>query len=109
VLAALLIHSFRDEPLFQLPHQLLTALVDVDEHLAAWRWRHALLAHRQIGGRSGTGGTAGHAYLEAAARRHRIFTDLFDLPTFFLPRSQRPQLPEHVREQLQFRYAPEPR
>jgi len=102
--AALLINLYRDEPIFQLPFRLLTALIDLDEGFTAWRYRHALLAHRMIGGRIGTGGTAGHAYLEAAARKHRVFDDLFDLPTFFIPRSALPTLPPEVAEQMGFRY-----
>jgi tryptophan 2,3-dioxygenase len=101
-LAALLINLYRDEPIFQLPFRFLTGLVDIDEGFATWRHRHALLAHRMIGNRIGTGGTAGHEYLEAAARRHRIFTDLFDLPTFFIPRSALPDLPPDVAEQMAF-------
>jgi tryptophan 2,3-dioxygenase len=104
VLAALLINLYRDEPMFQLPFQFLTRLVDVDEGLATWRYRHALMVHRMIGGRIGTGGTSGHAYLEATARRHRVFGDLFDLPTFFIPRSSLPVLPREVAEQLDFRF-----
>jgi len=103
-LAALLINLYRDEPIFQLPFRFLTALVDIDESFTAWRQRHALLAHRMIGGRIGTGGTSGHEYLAAAARRHRVFNDLFDLPTFFIPRSALPPLPPEVAEQMGFRY-----
>jgi tryptophan 2,3-dioxygenase len=105
ILAALLINLYRDEPILTLPFRFLTGLVDIDEGFTAWRQRHALMAHRMIGGRIGTGGTSGHEYLEAAARRHRIFQDLFDLPTFFIPRSSLPPLPARVREQLDFRYA----
>jgi tryptophan 2,3-dioxygenase len=64
------------------------------------------MAHRMIGSRIGTGGTAGHEYLAAAARRHRVFNDLFDLPTFFIPRSARPPLPPEVAAQMGFRYGP---
>ena len=103
-LAALLINLYRDEPIFQLPFRFLTTLVDIDEGFTAWRQRHALLAHRMIGGRIGTGGTSGHEYLAAAARRHRVFNDLFDLPTFFIPRSALPPLPPEVVEQMGFRY-----
>jgi tryptophan 2,3-dioxygenase len=103
-LAALLVNLYRDEPIFQLPFRFLTALVDIDEGFTTWRHRHALLAHRMIGGRIGTGGTAGHEYLEAAARRHRVFGDLFDLPTFFLPRSALPPLPAEVEQQMGFRW-----
>lgn len=102
--AALLINLYRDEPIFQLPFRFLTTLVDIDESFTTWRHRHALLAHRMIGSRIGTGGTAGHEYLEAAARRHRVFTDLFDLPTFFIPRSALPPLPPQVAEEMGFRW-----
>jgi tryptophan 2,3-dioxygenase len=103
-MAALFINLYRDEPILQMPFRFLSALVDIDEMFTTWRQRHALLAHRMIGSRIGTGGTAGHAYLEATARHHRIFTDLFDLPTFFIPRSAVPPLPpEHVKE-LDFYY-----
>ena len=105
LLAALLINLYRDEPIFSMTFRFLTGLVDIDEGFTAWRQRHALMAHRMIGGRIGTGGTSGHEYLEAAARKHRIFQDLFDLPTFFIPRSSLPELPAGIREQLDFRYA----
>ena len=103
-LAALLINLYRDEPIFQLPFRFLTALVDVDEGFTTWRQRHALMVHRIIGGRIGTGGTTGHEYLQAAARHHRVFTDLFDLPTYFIPRSALPALPTEVAEQMGFRW-----
>jgi len=103
LLAALLISLYRDEPVFQMPFRMLTRLLDVDEGFATWRYRHALLAHRMIGGKIGTGGAAGYSYLEAAANHHRVFGDLFDLPTFFIPRSALPALPPEVEEQLGFR------
>jgi len=105
-LAALLINLYRDEPMLQLPFRFLLGLVDVDEGFSAWRQRHALLAHRMIGGRIGTGGTSGHEYLEAAASKHHVFHDLLDLPTFFIPRTALPALPAEVQTQLDFRYRP---
>jgi tryptophan 2,3-dioxygenase len=106
-LAALLISLYRDEPALHLPHRLLRALVDLDEGFTAFRNAHALLVHRSIGGRIGTGGTSGHEYLEAAARKHKVFTDLFDLATYHLPRRELPVLPDAVRVQMSFRYAAE--
>ena len=103
-LAALLISLYRDAPAFQLPFSLLTALVDIDEGFTAWRQRHALMAFRMIGGRVGTGGTSGHRYLEAAAQRHTVFHDLFELSGFLLPTSKLPDLPAEVKAQLRFRY-----
>jgi tryptophan 2,3-dioxygenase len=103
-LAALLITLYRDEPMFHLPFQLLVALVDIDEGFTAWRYRHALLVQRMIGDKVGTGGTSGHVYLQKAAERHRAFRDLFELPTFCIPRSALPELPPAVRVQLGFRW-----
>lgn len=101
--AALLIHLYRDEPALHLPFRLLTALVDLDTGLTAFRQAHARMVRRAIGGRVGTGGTSGHAYLEAAAARHQVFTDLADLATFHLPRRELPVLPDEVRTELGFR------
>lgn len=102
VLAALLIHLHRDRPIFQVPFQLLSALVDVDEGFTAWRQRHALMVQRMIGSRIGTGGTSGARYLEATARHHRVFVDLFDLPSLLIPRSALPPLPDHVAARMEF-------
>ena len=54
-LAALLINLYRDEPILHLPFRFLTNLMDVDETLTTWRYRHALMVSRMIGGRIGTG------------------------------------------------------
>ncbi len=47
--AALLINLYRDEPVVQLPFRLLATLMDVDEGLTNWRYRHALMVRRMIG------------------------------------------------------------
>jgi tryptophan 2,3-dioxygenase len=103
VLAALLIHLHRDQPILQMPYQLLSNLVDVDEGFTSWRQRHVLMVQRMIGTRIGTGGTSGSDYLEQTARRHRVFADLFDLASLLIPRSALPPLPEHVTRGMQFR------
>ncbi len=107
-IAALLITLYRDEPAFQMPHRLLTALVDVDEGFTAWRQRHALMVHRMIGSKIGTGGTSGHRYLEKAAERNKAFRDLYDLATYCIPRHQLPELPPEVAQQLGFRFHASP-
>lgn len=104
-LGALFISLYRDEPMLQIPFRLLQALTDIDEGLTAWRYRHALMVHRMIGSRVGTGGTSGADYLRAAADKHKVFVDLFDLATFHIPRSELPVLPEQVRRQMQFRWS----
>jgi tryptophan 2,3-dioxygenase len=103
-LAALLITLYRDEPIFHMPFQLLVALIDIDEGFTAWRYRHALLVQRMIGEKIGTGGTSGHVYLQKAAERHRAFRDLFELPTYCIPRSSLPVLPPEVQSQMGFRW-----
>jgi hypothetical protein len=60
--AALFIHLYRDQPILHLPFQFLTTLVEVDELLATWRYRHALMVHRMVGTKIGTGGSSGHRY-----------------------------------------------
>jgi tryptophan 2,3-dioxygenase len=103
-IAALLITLYRDEPAFQMPHRLLNALVDIDEGFTAWRYRHALMVHRMIGSKIGTGGTSGHRYLQKAAERNKAFRDLYDLATYCIPRHQLPELPPEVARQLGFRF-----
>ncbi len=102
--AALLIHLYRDRPILQLPFRLLTVLVDVDELLSYWRYRHAQMAMRMIGTKIGTGGSSGSHYLRDVALKVRIFSDLANLSTFFIPRSDLPVLPPEVEETMGFRY-----
>jgi len=105
VQAALFIMVYRDEPVLQLPFRLLTALMDIEEALTMWRYRHALMVQRMIGVKVGTGGSSGHDYLRETAERHRIFSDLFQLSTFLIPRSQLPVLPAELKQQLGYVYA----
>ena len=105
--AALLIQLYRDEPILHLPFRLLQALVDIDENFTNWRYRHALMAKRMIGTKIGTGGSSGGEYLRKAAEHNRVFGDLNNLTTFFIPRSELPQLPEDVRQKLGFHWHPE--
>ncbi|MGF1592136.1 MAG: tryptophan 2,3-dioxygenase family protein [Kiloniellaceae bacterium] len=102
--AALFITLYRDEPVLQLPFRLLSLLMDIDETMTAWRYRHALMVQRMIGMKLGTGGSSGHDYLAEAARRYRVFADLFALSTFLIPRSALPPLPEPLRSAMGFRY-----
>ena len=102
--AALFIHLYRDQPILNLPFRFLTALVDVDELLAAWRYRHALMVHRMIGTKIGTGGSSGHRYLLATVERNKVFTGLYDLSTFLISRSALPALPPEMERRLGFYY-----
>jgi tryptophan 2,3-dioxygenase len=100
--AALFIHLYRDQPILHLPFRLLRTLVDVDELLSTWRYRHALMVHRMIGTKIGTGGSSGHQYLLRTVEKNKVFTDLFDLSTFLLSRSALPALPPDLERRLGF-------
>jgi tryptophan 2,3-dioxygenase len=56
--------------------ELCERLVDLDEGLQEWRYRHVKMVERTIGGRPGTGGSSGAAYLQETVGRP-IFPDLW--------------------------------
>ncbi|MDX1479679.1 MAG: tryptophan 2,3-dioxygenase family protein [Saprospiraceae bacterium] len=99
-IAALLIHLYREEPILQMPYQLLSTLMDIEEHFTNWRQRHAQMVLRMIGRKTGTGGSSGHAYLAATAREHQIFSDLYNISTLLIPRSELPKLPDDMKRRL---------
>lgn len=102
--AALLIQLYRDQPILQTPFRIIRALLDIDETMTTWRYRHALMAYRMLGQKIGTGGSSGHKYLADATSKHKIFTDFFNLTTFFIPRSQVPALPKSIADRMNFHY-----
>ena len=102
--AALLILLYRDQPILHNPYRLLSKLIDLDELLTTWRYKHYLLATRMIGRKIGTGGSVGASYLKKATSKHRIFDDLTSLTTFLIPRSDLPDLPKKVLKSLSFYY-----
>ena len=104
--AALLILLYRDEPILHSPFNLISRLIDMDELLTSWRQRHALMVRRMIGDKIGTGGSSGHKYLHEAADKHKIFSDLADLSTFFIPRSALPELPKDIKQNLGYQFKP---
>ena len=61
-------------------YQLAEKLVDIDDALATWRHKHVLTVSRIIGGKRGTGGTAGQPYLEGTLAK-RAFPELWTLRT----------------------------
>ncbi|MGQ9804673.1 MAG: tryptophan 2,3-dioxygenase family protein [Chlorobiales bacterium] len=100
--AALLLMLYRDQPILHLPFRFLTALIDIDELLSTWRYRHSIMVQRMIGTKIGTGGSSGHAYLKNTVDAHRTFLDFFNLSTFLIPRSSLPALPPEVERELGF-------
>jgi tryptophan 2,3-dioxygenase len=102
--AALFITLYRDQPALQEPYRLLELLMDIDEGFTTWRYRHAQMVLRMIGRRIGTGGSAGAKYLERSAERSRIFSDLYDLSTFLIPKADRPPLPPGIVDSMRFKF-----
>lgn len=102
--AAIMIQLYQEEPVFQLPFQLLTCLLDIDELLTSWRHRHSMMVHRMLGMKVGTGSSSGYNYLRMTATKHKVFTDFFDLSMFLVPRSDLPELPRELVNLIRFHY-----
>ncbi len=71
---------YRDTESWWELYQLAEKLVDIDDALASWRHKHVLTVSRIIGGKRGTGGTAGVSYLESTLSK-RAFPELWSLRT----------------------------
>ena len=65
----ILIGIYREQPDLA---QVCERLVDLDEGIQEWRYRHVKMVERTIGSKQGTGGSAGAAYL-----RTTLFQPLF--------------------------------
>jgi tryptophan 2,3-dioxygenase len=100
--AALFIMLYRGYPLLQLPFQLLNCLLEIDEQLSSWRYRHMNMVHRMIGTRIGTGGSTGKDYLKAAADKHYIFREIAQLNSFLIERRKLPLLNHDTESRLGF-------
>lgn len=100
--AALLIFLYQDQPMMAAPFRLLQCLVDIDEHLTSWRFKHTMMVQRMLGMKIGTGGSSGFAYLRSTVDHARIFQDFATLATFLIPRRSLPPLPPSISQHLQF-------
>jgi tryptophan 2,3-dioxygenase len=79
-LASLLLVS-RDRDRFGEEFDLAEALLTHDENIMIWRQRHVLMVERQIGTKSGTGGSTGAPYLRKTLEK-RFFPELWELRNF---------------------------
>lgn len=100
--AALFIMLYRGYPLLQLPFQLLNGLLEIDEQLSTWRYRHMSMVHRMIGSRIGTGGSTGRDYLKGALDKHYIFAGIARLTSFLIERRKLPALSTAMGRRLGF-------
>jgi tryptophan 2,3-dioxygenase len=76
-LREVLIGVYRSQPTLA---ELCERLVDLDEGLMEWRYRHVKMVQRTIGTRRGTGGSAGADYLLATLNQP-LFPDLWAIRT----------------------------
>jgi tryptophan 2,3-dioxygenase len=56
-------------------------LLTHDEFFALWRYRHVLMVERQIGSKTGTGGSTGASYLKTTLDK-RFYPELWELRSF---------------------------
>lgn len=100
--AALFIMLYRGYPILQLPFQLLNNLLEIDEQLSTWRYRHMNMVQRVIGTRIGTGGSTGRDYLKSALDKHYIFREVAQLTSFLIERRKLPRLSNVMERRLGF-------
>ncbi len=93
---------YRGYPILQLPFQLLNSLLEIDEQLSTWRYRHMNMVHRMIGTRIGTGGSTGRDYLKGALDKHYIFVEIARLTSFLIERRKLPVLSAEMEKRLGF-------
>jgi tryptophan 2,3-dioxygenase len=73
-----LLDVFRDREHHGDLFDLCEALLDHDEAFAHWRARHVLMVERQIGGKTGTGGSTGAQYLRTTLGK-RFYPELWEV------------------------------
>ncbi len=96
--SALFIMLYRGYPLMELPFRLMEVLMEIDNQMGSWRFRHINMVRRMIGSRVGTGGSTGAGYLQGAMEKHYIFKELTQLSSFLIDRKRLPALPKSLTE-----------
>ena len=71
----MLIQVYREDPKNA---ALCERLVDLDEGVQEWRYRHVKMVERTIGMKHGTGGSAGSKYLRTTLAEP-VFPDLWEI------------------------------
>lgn len=62
-------------------YSTMESLMDLDEGLLLWRYRHIAMVERMIGSRKGTGGSSGVRYL-AGTLTKRFFPEIWEVRSF---------------------------
>jgi tryptophan 2,3-dioxygenase len=78
---ASLVRLARDEGTYTELFAVAESLVTHDELIATWRLRHVLMVERQIGAKTGTGGSTGASYLRTTLDK-RFYPELWDLRSY---------------------------
>lgn len=78
-LQSVLIDVYRNDPSVA---DFCERLVDLDEGIQEWRYRHVKMVERTIGTRRGTGGSSGVEYLRTTLLKP-LFPDLWEIRTEF--------------------------
>ncbi len=102
--SALFIMLYHGYPMMELPFQLLDTLLEIDNQLGAWRYRHINMVQRMIGSRIGTGGSTGAGYLKGAMDKHYIFKEIAQLNSYLVDRKKLPVLAKEVEEKLGYHF-----
>jgi tryptophan 2,3-dioxygenase len=102
--SALFIMLYRGYPMMEMPFQLLNSLLEIDNQLGNWRYRHINMVRRMIGTRIGTGGSSGAGYLQGAMEKHYIFKEISQLTSFLIDRRKLPELPEAITKNLGYHF-----
>jgi len=76
-----LLRLVRDEGTYTELFAVSDSLLTHDELIATWRLRHVLMVERQIGSKTGTGGSTGVSYLKTTLDK-RLYPELWDIRTY---------------------------
>ncbi|XP_063695270.1 tryptophan 2,3-dioxygenase B-like [Bolinopsis microptera] len=96
-MGALMINCYSSEPRFTVPYEIIKNLMDMDTFLTKFRFGHAMMVKRMIGGRPGTGGSGGYNYLRSTVSdRYMPFIDLFEVATYLIAPQKLPRLASDV-------------
>ena len=77
---AALIRVYREDPRLS---AFCESLVDLDEGMQEWRYRHLRMVQRTIGSKTGTGGSSGAEYLLSTVMAGPFFPDLWEVRDSF--------------------------
>jgi tryptophan 2,3-dioxygenase len=103
LVSALFIMLYRHCPLLRLPYEMIRSLMEIDELITMWRYRHYVVVKKMIGTKPGTGGSVGAQYLVGAIQSNTVFGDLNLLATFFMEEEKLPTLPEELKATVNYR------